>query len=433
MNNRPHITFYLLALWMLASCRSTSEVASTATSAPTLAPSPAATLSVPAVKESTATNSPAPSPRPTEPLDTPTTSPPTPTATPDYPVYRGLPIGRGDVGVQIHLHREDQALIVDQLQDLGVGWVKVQVSWKIYQPEPDRFDDFRFEELDRFIEAAAANDIDVLLSVAKAPEWSRPTTELDGPPSDYAHFEAFMRTLASRYLGRVGAYELWNEPNLQREWNGAPLGGFPVVDLIRAGAAGVRAVDPAAIIISGAPAPTGINDGVTAIDDRLFLRQMVDAGLGDVVDAVGVHPYGWANPPDSSAAAPDPAVPSHNNHPSFFFGDTLRDYRAILELAALGRLPLWATEFGWGSYDGLGVSPPAGVAYMGAVDEQQQAAYTLRAYEMARDWEWVGPLFLWNLNFGPTFGTDFVESSYSVLRPDGSPRPLFHSLATVTE
>lgn len=433
MNRCFQALLYLLLVWLLASCRTAPDGESEATASPSLTPSPAATVLLPTAEATVTATSPTPSPSPTEPAATATVPPATPVPEPDYPSYEGAAIDRSDVGLQIHLHREDQALILDQLRALDAGRVKVQVSWKIYQPEPDRFDDFRFEELDRFIEAANADDIEVLLSVAKAPEWSRPTTELDGPPADYAHFEAFMRTLAGRYQGRVGAYELWNEPNLQREWNGAPLNGSSVVELIRAGAAGVRAVDPDALIISGAPAPTGINDGLTAIDDRQFLRQMVAAGLGGVVDAVGVHPYGWANPPDSSAAAPDPAVPSHNNHPSFFYGDTLRDYRAILEGAGLGHLPLWATEFGWASYDGFGVPPPAGVEYMAAVDEQQQAAYTLRAYELARDWEWVGPLILWNLNFAPTFGTDFVESAYSALRPDGSPRPLYNSLTTITE
>jgi hypothetical protein len=352
---------------------------------------------------------------------------------PNYPLYEGEAIDRDDIGIQIHLHRENQGLILEQLKALDAGWVKVQVSWKIYQPALNRFDDFRFEELDRFIAAARANEIKVLLGVAKAPEWSRPTTEQDGPPKDYAHFGVFMRLLAARYQGRVAAYELWNEPNLQREWNGAELGGAATAALVRAGASGVRAVDAESIIISGAPAPTGINDGLTAIDDRLFLRQMIAAGIGDFVDVIGVHPYGWANPPDSSATAPDPAVPSHNNHPSFFFGDTLRDYRAILDGAGLGAMPLWATEFGWGSYDGLGTSPPAGVEYMGAVDEREQAVYTLRAYEIARDLEGFGPLFLWNLNFGPTLGSEYVVSAYSALRPDGSPRPLFNSLTTLTE
>lgn len=385
---------------------------------------------VPMVISGLATDTPRPAPTgrpglaPTEPA---------PTATPNNPAPSDLQLDRKQFGVQIHLHREDLGLILSHLRALGVGWVKVQVSWKIYEPEPGRYDDYRFTELDNLVAAATANDIDVLLGVAKAPEWSRPTTEQDGPPGDYARFQSFMGTLATRYRGQVAAYELWNEANLQREWNGVPLSAADLVALIGAGAAGVRTADPEAILISAAPATTGINDGVTAIDDRVFMGQMIAAGVADVVDAIAAHPYGWANPPDSSAAAPAPNVPGHNDHPSFFFADTLRDYRTLLNQSGYQDIPIWVTEFGWGSYDGFGVEPPPGVEYMAAVNEQQQAVYTVRAYEMADDWPGLGPLFLWNLNFAPTFGQDYVESAYSLLGIDGSPRPVYFALSALNK
>jgi hypothetical protein len=378
----------------------------------------------PTINMATATST----PTPVEPTSTPT---PTPTATPipAWLIYDGPALQRDRMGLQIHLHREDQVAILSQLETLGVGWVKTQISWKLFQPEPNRYDDELFAELDRFIAAAADNDLKVMLGVAKAPEWSRPTTELDGPPGDYGLYQAFMAMLAERYKGRVLAYELWNEPNLQREWNGMPLNAATLVDLIRAGADGVRSADPQALLISAAPATTGINDGVTAIDDRQYLQQMVAAGVGDVVDAIGAHPYGWANPPDSSAHDATQLTDSHNNHPSFFFADTLDDYRRILDGAGYEQLPIWVTEFGWGSYDGLDRQPLEGLSYMAEVSEPQQAVYSRRAFAMAQERPGMGPLILWNLNFGPTLGSDFAESTYSLLRPDGSERPVYQALA----
>lgn len=359
----------------------------------------------------------------------PTTAP---TVTPSYPIYEGAPISRNDFGVQIHLHQEDIPRLLAHLQSLGAGWVKVQVSWKLYQPYPDSYSVERFAELDNLVAAAADRNIAVLFSVSKAPEWSRPTTELDGPPIDYTLFEGFMRYLAERYQGRVKGYELWNEPNLQREWNGTPLSGADFVSLMSMGAAGVRAGDAKAILISGAPATTGINDQIAAIDDRVYFRDMINAGAADVVDAVGVHPYGWANPPDSSAAAPDAAAISHNNHPSFFFKDTLLDYRSILDQNGVDK-PLWVTEFGWGSFDHLDASPPANAEFMTSVTEWQQAVYTLRAYQMAAEWDWIGPLILWNLNFGPLLGDAYSETGYSILRPDGSQRPVYLALEAMAK
>jgi polysaccharide biosynthesis protein PslG len=393
------------------------------------APSPVANLYLPAVGEGGGARKTAVAVTPT-PLPTATATI-TPTPTPAYPIYHGPPLSRSQMGMQIHLHREDLPQVMAHLQALNMGWVKVQVSWKVHQPAPDRYDQELFWELDQLINAAAANNIAVMIGVAKAPEWSRPTTEHDGPPLDYAHFGAFMSYLAGRYQGKVAAYELWNETNLQREWNGAPLNGVDFVRLVQVGATAVRVADPQAILISGAPAPTGINDGVTAVDDRIYFQSMVTAGIAGVVDAIGIHPYGWANPPDTGAAAFNSTAPSHNNHPSFFFRDTLDDYRAILDQAGYVNAPLWVTEFGWGSFERMGEPPPAEAAFMAHVNEWQQAEYVVRAFEMAGERPWVGPMILWNLNFAPTIGPQFSESGYSILRPDGSPRPVYHSLQTI--
>ncbi len=368
-------------------------------------------------------------PTPSTPTPTPTTSIPTPTTTPTTQLPTPLP-PRADFGLQIHLHREDLALIIAQLRETRSSWVKTQVSWKVFEPQPGVYDENLFYELDQLVQAADEAGLNIMLGVAKAPEWSRPTTEMDGPPGDYGRFANFLALLASRYQGRVDVYELWNEGNLQREWNGAALSGGEFTRLVAVGAAAVRTADPAALIISGAPAPTGINDGITAIDDRVYLQQAMAAGLADHVDGFGIHPYGWGNPPDSTLDQPADGVLSHNDHPSFFFLETIEDYKVILQGAGVDITvkQLWSTEFGWGTTDGFGAEPVLGAEFMRYVNETQQAGYTLRALEIGAADPALGPMILWNLNFAPTFGTDFSESAYSILRPDGSQRPVYEAL-----
>ncbi len=425
MKKSQILTPFLILLFFISACANVQEVVSPTNIAiavlPTLSPT---AVSTPISPTKAATKTAVP---------TPTLVPPT--ATPAFPIYTGTPLDPQQMGVQIHLRGRDQDEIFKQLQDLGVGWVKVQISWKLYEPYAGEYHPERFAELDRFVDTAVSQNINVILGVSKAPEWSRPTTEMDGPPNDFALYQQFMGYLANRYQGNVAAYELWNEPNLQREWNGFPLSGADFVQLIRFGAAGVRANDPAATLIAGAPAVTGIDDRVNAIADRTFLREMTAAGVTEFVDGMGVHPYGHANPPDSTVANPDPSVPSHNNDLTFFFANTMMDYRQILQEAG-SELPLWATEFGWGSFDGFydengnPIPPLAGVEYMGNVTEWQQAEYTARAFEMAQSDPQNGPFILWNLNFGPLLGTDFSETGYSLLRPDGARRPIFMTLQT---
>jgi hypothetical protein len=308
---------------------------------------------------------------------------------------------------------------------LGVGWVKQQVQWHTIEHGPETFD---WQTLDRVVEGADAFGFNVLLTVTHAPDWTREVEAESGPPSDYREFRRFMEQLSRRYRDRVEAYELWNEPNLAREWRGDTLDATRFVALVAEGAAGVRTGDPEALIISGAPAVTGIDDGSMAVSDRVFLRGMLEAGITDHVDAIGAHPYGYGNPPDESFQDESHVASSHNDHPTFFFRDTLEDYRGIMVEHGVGGHQIWVTEFGWPSPEGIGDMDLTGWEYAREITETEQADYIVRAYHMGDERPWVGPMFLWNLNLAVIWGSDNSFSAYSLLRPDGSYRPAYVAL-----
>jgi hypothetical protein len=99
-----------------------------------------------------------------------------------------------------------------------------------------------------------------------------------------------------------------------------------------------------------------------------------------------------------------------------------------LDAAGYPDLPLWVTEFGWGSFEGLGAAPPPEASFMSDVSQWQQALYIVDAFARAQQTPGVGPLFLWNLNFAPVLGSGFSESGYSLLDLDGAPRPAYFTL-----
>lgn len=386
---------------------------------PLSTPPPTATASehtifLPAVGEDAP---PSPTATTASPLPPPTAAPSPPTPTPLPPV-----VFKPGWGVQVHLFGVDVDQALGWARGTGVEWVKQQVEWTNVEYTPGEYD---WRELDRIVDKVNGYGFKLMLGVNHAPAWTRTETVEYGPPHDPAEFGRFMSQLAGRYRGRVAAYELWNEPNLRREWRGEPLDPALFVALIREGAQAIRAADPAAKIISGGPAVTGINDGETAVDDRVYLRGMVAAGVGQWVDGVGVHPYGFANPPAERWDDPTHVAPSHNNHPSFFFRNTLEDYRAILVEGGLEALPLWATEFGWPSVDTLGSVDTSGREFERYTTETQQAKYIVEGFRMGRAVDWTGPMILWNLNIAVIWGAQRPESAYSLLRPDGSYRPAY--------
>ena len=141
-----------------------------------------------------------------------------------------------------------------------------------------------------------------------------------------------------------------------------------------------------------------MNDGSTAIDDVAYLQQMYAAGAKNCFDGVGAHPSGYNNPPDAKFGYNNPAEPSFKNHPSFFFRDTMERYRAVMVANGDAGKRVWPTEFGWASTG----SPHRGYEYATQNTEQEQAEYIIRAYQMAKSWGWVGPMFLWNLDYNVT-------------------------------
>jgi hypothetical protein len=327
--------------------------------------------------------------------------------------------------VQVHFFAGDLGTTISWINGLGVGWVKQQVEWHTVEYSPGEYD---WAPLDHVVDSCEAMGFKLLLGVVRAPDWLRTDALETGPPADYTEYARFMGELAGRYKGRVAAYELWNEPNLAREWRGDTLHPARFVALIAEGSGAVRTADPGALIVSGAPAVTGINDGVVAIDDRVFLRGMYEAGVDQWVDGIGVHPYGFANPPHESWQDPTHVSSGHNDHPSFFFLDTLEDYHAIMLEYGDTKHKLWVTEFGWPSVDNMGDMDTVGWEYAREVSEAQQAEYIVRAFHMGDERPWVGPMFLWNLNLAPIWGSGNPVSAYSILRPDASFRPAYWDL-----
>jgi len=349
----------------------------------------------------------------------------TPTAVP-LPTNTASNVGFA-YGVQVYLPDQNMPQVMSQADALGVSWVKQEVDWSLYEPTEGAIN---WAPIDEMVDAMSATNLKILLTVAAAPAWARDSDQENGPPKDYQTYADFVGQLAQRYKGRVAAYEIWNEQNLRREWN-TPKGisAASYVELLRLAFTAIKTADSSAIVVTGGLAPTGFNDGVNAIDDRVYVRQMFAAGAGDYADAIGAHPNGWANPPDSTCCRNNrPAVPAWDDHPSFFFKQTLSDYREIMVQNGDSGTYIWATEFGWGSNDGLNVQPPPDFAFVTYTSMDEQASYTIRGFQLGRELGYVGPMFLYNLNFCQVVGVTGTQCLWSLLDPAGNPRPAYLAL-----
>jgi uncharacterized protein YgiM (DUF1202 family) len=297
-------------------------------------------------------------------------------------------------GIQINAWQGDKAGSAAMTKEIGFPWVKQQVRWEFVETEPGAVN---WTEMDQIIDVMTGNGIQVLFSVVTAPQWTRPDKPgTGGPPNDFNLFANFVGQMAGRYCGRLSAIEVWNEQNLQREWEGFPLDPGLYMDLLRRAYGSIKAACPSILVISGGTTPTG--NSPVAVDDIDYLRGMYNNGLARYSDGIGIHPSGYGNPPSVTFQdwqAGRYNAPSHVNHRSFYFRSTMEESRQVMVAYGDANKRLWLTEFGWAS----SVSPHPGYEYAAYNSEGQQAQYIVEAYQMMRNWGWVGVAVLWNLNY----------------------------------
>ncbi|MEO1288315.1 MAG: LysM peptidoglycan-binding domain-containing protein [Chloroflexota bacterium] len=325
---------------------------------------------------------------------------------------------------------------------LGVDWVKMTVNWADVEPVEGEFD---FEALDVAIDAFDAN-FDIMLTLTGAPDWARPSsTELAleqptyGPPDDLATFGTFAEAVAERYVGRVDAYEIWYQPNNRLTWMrtdvqlrsdgfaDAGLSDTRYIDLLEVAYNGIKSADSDALVITAGLAPTGNNDFYNSIDNFVFFEALLEQGASNFSDGFGVHIDGFSNAPDAECCGTAESDPEFDESYHFFFGETLNNFREILDRNGGSDLPLWVTRFGWGTTDGAS-GDGSELPFVSLNTAQDQADYTISALDAGDERGDVGAMILYNLN-GCTSG-DTTSCYYSLIDSDGGAREVFNAVAS---
>ncbi len=323
---------------------------------------------------------------------------------------------------------QDRKRVLELSKNAGVYWLRQQVRWQDLQSAPGTSCyTICWGELDDIVNDSAAAGVKLLVSVVAAPSWATADGR-NGMPSraHLGEYSNFMGQMAARYQGKIQAYEIWNEQNLAHENGGRVASAELYMDMLVDASKAIKAADPNAIVVSGAPSSTETNAPTIAISDIRFLRQMfADPRFRSAVDVVGVHPGGASNPPDTMW--PDNPGPGPNFVTSReFYFRRVEDVRAAMLDAGLGDMKVWITEFGWATRNNT-----RGYEFGNKISYETQAAWIQRAFEMGRNdyAPWVGAMFLWQLNFAVPWkynGNELHEqASFGVLNGDWSPRPAY--------
>jgi hypothetical protein len=217
----------------------------------------------------------------------------------------------------------------------GVATVRQPIDWWRVETSPGKFD---FSAYDTFVEDAARAGLQVLPILAGPPSFhsSRPADSPSRamfPPNSNAAYATFVRAAVRRY-GANGSFwsshpdlpfvpmrswQIWNEPNIPNFWRSG-VNAKQYVDLLRAGSAAVRSVDPHDEVVAA-----GLPNSQLGVPFLSYLDQMYRAGAKGLFNTLAIHPYS-------------------------------RTVQGLLDLAEQARIVmnkwhdrshLWITEFGW--------------------------------------------------------------------------------------
>lgn len=235
-------------------------------------------------------------------------------------------------------------------------------TWRDLEPRPGQW---QFDQLDRRVREAQARGVNLLLVLAHSPRWAArdPAAAsaygpgVASPPARLADWEHYVRTVGTRYRGRLTEYQVWNEPSDRAHWGGSVA---DLVELTCAAHRVLKAIDPAIRVVS--PASNG--DG-THLD---YLARFLAAGGAACIDVVAHHLYVFRYGPEA-------IVPM------------LRGVRGVMRAQRVDHLPLWITEIGWWIARTDGEPEHASVArggWRGIDADAALAAYLQRTFLLAR-------------------------------------------------
>lgn len=286
---------------------------------------------------------------------------------------------------------------MNQLDALGLNWIRLTIHWPIIEPLQDTF---KLGELDGAMTAMKARRYHILAyMVGSAPYASSAPEGVASrdqyPPKDFNLFAARMVSLVKRY-SQVNTWQVWNEPNIIWLPKEDPVA---YDQLLTTTADAIRAAAPDKTVVTAGMAYYSQMHSTPGT----LLKTLLDRGLGKRNIVAAYHPYSEYPEGDSP---PD--------------RDFLVRANAMNDLLhSNGVQQVWATEWGWSSYDGP-------VEMQAVIGVQGQADYTLRrlALMSALDYQRI---FLFNLS-DLDARASARDQAYGLLDLAGNPKPVYTAL-----
>ncbi|MET0452546.1 MAG: cellulase family glycosylhydrolase, partial [Mycobacterium sp.] len=281
---------------------------------------------------------------------------------------------------------------LDAMQSLGVKNVRIVIPWYWVEPKQGQYD---WSQVDAVVKAATARNMGILADINGAPAWAAVPggTAPSAAPKDPKQFAAFAALAATRYKGKISAYEIWNEPNGQYFYNPTPnAAGY--VALLKAAYPAIKLADPSATVVGGVIAAVNKDYGDFATGAVNYVSQMYAAGAKGYFDALSFHPYATGLAFSTGGILPDSPK------------SQLEAIRQLMVYYGDGGKKIWASEYG----DPTVTDTEAVQA--GLISDFLNTWSTL---------SYAGPAFIYTTRDSQTGSSD-PEDNFGLFRTDWTPK-----------
>jgi hypothetical protein len=231
---------------------------------------------------------------------------------------------------------------------------------------------------------------------------------------DPGYQDEYARGLAAMAAAGADAIEVWNEPNIDREWPNGQISGANYTRLLAKAYNAIKAANPGTMVVGAAPAPTGFwgaaGCAANGCNDDAFLAQMAAAGAANYMDCIGAHHNAGTTSPSVSSGRPE------GNHYSWYFLPTLNLYYGAFG----GARKVCFTELGYltpEGYPSLASTAPA-FAWAENTTVAEQAQWLAEAASISGNSGKVRLMIVFNVDFD-YYGSD-PQAGYAIIRPGGN-------------
>ncbi len=320
---------------------------------------------------------------------------------------------------EVEYWKKDRTL--QMISQAGIKWIKQLFPWNEIEFKKGYFNDDKnkksgWQKFDEIVDLANKYGIQIVARIDQTPAWANPAGGVPGGhPANYQDYADFLKAFVQHYKGKVQYISVWNEPNLEREWEPTKkVNPVAYVDMLKVAYKAVKATDPN-VKVMAAPLAITLEENIN-LSELTYLDQMYKAGAKDYFDIMPANAYGLEFPPE---AAPDPKVLNYRrvellHNVMVKNGDTNK--------------AVWFNEYGWNASP---PSMPADRLTWGRVTEQQQADWTVQGIDYAKkNWPWSGVIFVWFFRQVGDIPDDASEQYFQMVTKDFVEKPVYKEVQT---